>query len=122
MKDDVLESGRRSVDNIDAALVHLLAERFKVTEAMGRYRSAAALTMSETTRTEHPISRLRRLARAAGVDPQFMERFLRLVIDQDILVAIRSGVPTAVRPDDLHRRLNVRQPRRLRCHAFAEPD
>lgn len=26
---------RRSIDNIDAALVHLLAERFKATQAVG---------------------------------------------------------------------------------------
>ena len=35
MTDDVLQGYRKSIDNIDAALVHLLAERFKVTQAVG---------------------------------------------------------------------------------------
>ncbi len=34
--DEQLASYRASIDNIDAALVHLLAERFKVTKAVGR--------------------------------------------------------------------------------------
>ena len=39
MTDSQLESYRASIDNIDAALVHLLAERFKVTQAVGRYKA-----------------------------------------------------------------------------------
>ena len=29
---------RDSIDNIDAALIHLLAERFKCTQAVGEYK------------------------------------------------------------------------------------
>ena len=43
MADDVLQGYRKSIDNIDAALVHLLAERFKVTQAVGRHKAASGL-------------------------------------------------------------------------------
>ncbi|MEK9937229.1 MAG: hypothetical protein VW552_00730 [Ilumatobacter sp.] len=35
MGDDRLDSLRASIDNIDAAVVHMLAERFKITEGAG---------------------------------------------------------------------------------------
>ena len=34
---------RSSIDNIDAALVHLLAERFKATQQVGAIKAAAQL-------------------------------------------------------------------------------
>ena len=37
--DDQLSAYRASIDNIDAALVHLLAERFKITQAVGRHKA-----------------------------------------------------------------------------------
>ena len=37
--DRQLDAYRASIDNIDAALVHLLAERFKITQAVGRYKA-----------------------------------------------------------------------------------
>ena len=33
--DEVLASYRKSIDNIDAALIHMLAERFRITQAVG---------------------------------------------------------------------------------------
>jgi hypothetical protein len=34
-----LEHYRQSIDNIDAALIYMLAERFKVTQAVGRFKA-----------------------------------------------------------------------------------
>ena len=39
--DAQLQDYRASIDNIDAALVHLLAEQFKITKAVGRYKATA---------------------------------------------------------------------------------
>ena len=36
---DRLHELRRSIDNMDAALVHLLAERFRFTQAVGRLKA-----------------------------------------------------------------------------------
>ena len=43
MANDPLQQFRQSIDNIDAALVYMLAERFKVTQAVGRYKAENAL-------------------------------------------------------------------------------
>ena len=48
--DEALDGFRSSIDNIDAALVHLLAERFKVTKAVGRYKAAAGLPPADPAR------------------------------------------------------------------------
>jgi chorismate mutase len=75
---------RKSIDNIDAALVHLLAERFKVTQAVGRHKAAAGLPPADPGREEAQIARLRRLAAEAELDPEFTEKFLRFIIDEVI--------------------------------------
>ncbi|MEM6586171.1 MAG: chorismate mutase, partial [Pseudomonadota bacterium] len=37
--DPVLAVYRKSIDNIDAALIHMLAERFRITQAVGEYKA-----------------------------------------------------------------------------------
>jgi len=82
--DDVLRGYRRSIDNIDAALIHLLAERFKVTQAVGRYKATTGLPAADPGREDAQIARLRRLAEEAELDPEFSEKFLRFVIREVI--------------------------------------
>lgn len=84
MTDDVLRGYRRSIDNIDAALVHLLAERFKTTQAVGRHKAQAGLPPADPGREEAQIARLRALAADAELDPEFSEKFLRFIIDEVI--------------------------------------
>ena len=84
MTDDVLNGYRQSIDNIDAALVHMLAERFKVTQAVGRHKAATGLPPADSGREERQIARLRRLAEDAQLDPEFSEKFLRFIIDEVI--------------------------------------
>lgn len=84
MTDDVLAGYRASIDNIDAALVHLLAERFKVTQAVGRYKAQAGLPAADPEREAAQIARLRRLAEESGLDPGFTEKFLRFIVDEVI--------------------------------------
>ncbi len=84
MTDDTLARFRDSIDNIDAALVYMLAERFKVTQAVGRYKAETALPASDPGREERQITRLRRLAEEAKLDPDFTEKFLRFIIDEVI--------------------------------------
>ncbi|MFS0773344.1 chorismate mutase [Sphingomonas sp. 1P08PE] len=84
MSDEVLNGYRQSIDNIDAALVHMLAERFKVTQAVGRYKARAGLPPADPGREERQIARLRHLAEDAQLDPEFSEKFLRFIIDEVI--------------------------------------
>ena len=82
--DDVLTGYRQSIDNIDAALVFMLAERFKITQAVGRYKAENELPPADPGREEAQIARLRQLASDAQLDPEFSEKFLRFIIDEVI--------------------------------------
>jgi chorismate mutase len=82
--DQQLEAYRQSIDNIDAALVFMLAERFKVTKAVGRYKATAGLPPADPGRETRQIERLRDLANSADLDPDFSEKFLRFIIDEVI--------------------------------------
>ena len=84
MTDATLQSYRESIDNIDAALVFLLAERFKVTQAVGRHKADSGLPAADPGREARQIERLRTLAKSANLDPDFSEKFLRFIIDEVI--------------------------------------
>jgi chorismate mutase len=71
---------RRSIDNMDAALVHLLAERFKVTQRVGELKAAHGLPPADPVREAQQIERLRALAEDARLDPEFAEKFLNFVV------------------------------------------
>ncbi|MEO0062880.1 MAG: hypothetical protein RLZZ08_1440 [Pseudomonadota bacterium] len=82
--DPVLTSFRKSIDNIDAALIHMLAERFRITQAVGEYKAKCDLPASDPGREARQIERLRALAVDADLDPEFSEKFIRFVIDEVI--------------------------------------
>ncbi len=82
--DETLAAYRESIDNIDAALVFMLAERFKVTQKVGAYKATAGLPPADPGREAAQVARLRDLARAANLDPEFSEKFLRFIIDEVI--------------------------------------
>ncbi len=82
--DPVLASYRESIDNIDAALVLLLAERFKVTQRVGRHKAELGLPPADKSREKAQIARLRQLAEVANLDPDFSEKFLHFIITEVI--------------------------------------
>lgn len=82
--DPVLASFRASIDNIDAALIHILAERFRITQAVGAYKAKKDLPASDAAREERQIARLRKVAEEANLDPDFGEKFIRFIIDEVI--------------------------------------
>lgn len=84
MADATLEHYRQSIDNIDAALVFMLAERFKITQAVGEYKAKTELPPADPQREERQIARLRKLAGDAALDPEFTEKFLRFIIEEVI--------------------------------------
>jgi chorismate mutase len=84
MAEDQLSRYRASIDNIDAALVHMLAERFKITQAVGEFKATTGLPASDPDRERAQIARLQALASQAGLDPEFTEKFLRFIVAEVI--------------------------------------
>jgi len=83
-EDAKLTAYRESIDNIDAALIHMLAERFKITRAVGEYKAAAGLPPADPEREARQVTRLRRLAADARLDEELAEKFLRFIIEEVI--------------------------------------
>lgn len=79
-----LASLRLSIDNIDAALVHMLAERFKFTQQVGRLKAANGMPPSDPEREKVQIAHLRSLAEEAQLDPAFAEKFLGFIVAEVI--------------------------------------
>ncbi|MFI1163741.1 chorismate mutase [Streptomyces sp. NPDC020801] len=92
---------RDSIDNIDAAVVHMLAERFKATQQVGHLKAAHQLPPADPAREARQIARLRALAEDAKLDPGFAEKFLNFIIAEVIRHHERiaedsaNGSPTA---------------------------
>ncbi|WP_405819357.1 chorismate mutase [Streptomyces sp. NBC_00838] len=79
-----LDRLRGSIDNIDAAVVHMLAERFKCTQQVGHLKAAHHLPPADPARESRQITRLRELAENARLDPAFAEKLLNFIIAEVI--------------------------------------
>ncbi|MDO0937297.1 chorismate mutase [Streptomyces sp. DG2A-72] len=86
---------RDSIDNIDAAVVHMLAERFKCTQRVGRLKAVHRLPPADPSREARQIARLREIAHAARLDPAFAEKLLQFIIAE----VIRHHRIQAAEPD-----------------------
>lgn len=78
--DPELEALRGSIDNLDAAIICLLAERFKITQRVGLLKKQRGLAPADPEREDQQIARLRRLADSANLDPEFAEKWLSFVV------------------------------------------
>lgn len=82
--EDQLAQFRASIDNLDAILLHTLAERFKVTQAVGQLKARHDMPPADKAREARQIDRLRHLADDSGLDPAFAEKFLNFIVAEVI--------------------------------------
>lgn len=73
---------RASIDNLDSALIYLLAERFKITRRVGELKAAVGLPPADPDREARQIARLRALAQDAQLDPVFAEKLLNFIVSE----------------------------------------
>jgi len=89
----LLKDLRASIDNIDASIIYMLAERFRCTETVSRLKAEHNLPPADLTREAEQVARLRRLAKDAKLNPDFAEKFLAFIIREVIHhhVAVAAG-------------------------------
>src|SRR5450432_4151769 len=81
---DELVELRHSIDNIDAAVLHLLAERFKCTRKVVTLKSRLGMPAADPVREALQVARLRSLAVTADLDPELAEKFLGFLVKEVI--------------------------------------
>lgn len=96
MADEVLSGYRQRIDELDAELIGLLAERFDITKAVGAYKARVHLPPADPAREQEQVARLRAIAEEVGMDPAFSEKVFRLIVDE----VIRHHVAIAEAPDE----------------------
>ena len=79
-----LKNLRDSIDNIDAAIIHMLAERFRCTQRVGVLKAEHKLPAADPARETRQVARLRELAATAQLDPDFAEKYLAFVVREVI--------------------------------------
>ena len=75
---------RLSIDNMDAAFIHIIAERFRITKQVGEFKAENDLPPSDKGREKKQVERLRALAKEADLDPDFAEKLLNFIISEVI--------------------------------------
>ena len=93
-----LAEARRSIDNLDAALIHLLAERFKITQKVGQIKARYDLPPADPEREAEQVRRLRRLAEESQLDPEFAEKVVTFIMNEVVRhhTQIRGENPTTL--------------------------
>jgi chorismate mutase len=79
-----LQRLRASIDNIDAALIFMLAERFRCTQQVGVLKAEHGMPASDPDREQTQIARLRSLAEDADLDPEFAHKWFTFVVSEVI--------------------------------------
>jgi len=75
---------RRSIDNFDAALIHILAERFRATQRVGVLKAEHGLAPADPERERQQVARLRALAEQSELDPEFAEKYFNFIVAEVI--------------------------------------
>ncbi|MDO4913201.1 MAG: chorismate mutase [Bifidobacteriaceae bacterium] len=71
---------RDSIDNVDMAVLALLAERFKYTTRVGLLKARAGFAPADYHREDYQIQRLQRLSKDVGLDPEIAEMYREFVV------------------------------------------
>jgi chorismate mutase len=69
---------RDSIDNIDPAIVAMLAERFRCTHAVGKLKAQRGPPSRDPGGEAEQLSRLRHLAKVSKLDPDLPRSFCPL--------------------------------------------
>lgn len=89
-----LDELRKSIDNIDNAIVATLAERFKVTDRVGCFKASNNLPAKDPGREAIQHARIQELSLQYGLDPKLASAILGQIIDK--VVANHEDIAKAI--------------------------
>jgi len=75
-----LASYRKTIDNLDSAVLHILAERFRCTEQVGHLKAEKAMPATDSERERHQMDRLKNIADDLGLSHHFVESLMKLIV------------------------------------------
>lgn len=81
---DELTNFRNEIDRLDAALIEILAKRFRVTHEVGQLKKLMKLPPVDPQREERQAKRIKELANKAGVREDVALKVLRIIIDEAV--------------------------------------
>ncbi len=79
---DDLTEFRNSLDQIDARLIELLAQRFEVCREVAKYKKLNKVPMMQPDRVNAVQERCAELAKAHSVSPDFVRVMYALIIEE----------------------------------------
>jgi chorismate mutase len=78
---DLLYDLRKGIDNLDSALIAILAERFRLTEKVGKLKSSAGFELRDGQREDAQVVRYRELARSYGLNHEIVVDVMLRIIE-----------------------------------------
>ena len=73
---------RQSIDNIDNAVIYLLAERFALTNRIGSIKAQAGFAPYDSNRENEQIARLCTIAHPAGLEQSIAREYHKFVVSE----------------------------------------
>lgn len=77
-----LQKFRKQLDEIDRSLLELLAQRFAVTEEVGKLKSKTGLPARDPAREEAQLQRISLIAQEYNLNPEYARSIMRITIDE----------------------------------------
>lgn len=90
---------RQDIDQIDDQIVSLLAKRQSIVEDVVEFKKKHNLPVYHSAREEDLISRRRSQAKAAGLDPNYIEELFRTILRRSRIEQTREMANKCIRPD-----------------------
>lgn len=82
MSEEDLSELRNQIDELDQKLINLLSQRFETVDEILEIKKEMGEDIRDRGREQEVIEKARDLAREKGLDPLFVEDFLRLIISR----------------------------------------
>ncbi|WP_051250733.1 chorismate mutase [Paenibacillus harenae] len=98
MEASKLEEWRQGIDRLDGEIIALLAERFKLTEEIGRYKARNKLEAQDPQRESRQFEKIMNLSNRYELNPDYSSAIYRCVMDvvisrhQELKQACDSGL------------------------------